>query len=610
MALIYTINNTRIETADVVKKNSIEQKVNFNGQDLIAAKMTITLDNTDRSKYDDQTAGSLFYGVSWYNGPVSIYDTTLGIMIWVGRIKAIKVDDGSQTLDVETTNWLKTAVDTTCTYMASDVTPMAAVEAILSDEDQVNIDPYWLNQYTFNYVKGFQSEKEVTIDISFTQEKNQNCLQAIEELCRISHSSLYLRHNVVYALQYEPYTGQKGTIIEPGYLLPGSYRHWYDPEEVYTDTLIRYKESSGAAVLSKISDVNTTAVNKGYPKKSWNIPDVDNGTDPGEYPILLNNAAGAAWVAAMALERWGEPSLMGEFSIGEEVEVLPGSQVDLNFRTFIREPLLVTEHVYDPGKHEIKMTGIFRNLPVRKYSPDVDPPETPAIVSVLYLASGSRRVLFTVALDADSYEMYFSNSAGSWITSFSDQGISHLVIREPGLTEDGYHFVDITGLQEGLRYWYKARAIDAALNPSEYSNIFEALQILSVYENQYYLQGDVWTGLSLGITNPEGGTPPDTEVLYGDAVYGIDHYGLTAYYLSPIYRLKDYTLFSYTGQGTVIMQYRTSSNNVTWGPWSADIPVDGDAALDITSAIYFQFRVIFASVTWSDSDTFQLKEIR
>ncbi len=610
MALIYIVNNTKISTADVIKKNSIEQKVNFNGQDLIAAKTTIRLDNTDRSKYDDQTAGSLFYGVSWYNAPVTIYDTDLGILTWVGRIKSIKVNDGEQSLEIESTNWLKDAVDTTCNYSANEITPMAAIEDIITSEDLVNIDAYWINKYTFNYTIGYQDSHSITVDINFTHEKNQNCLQVIEELCRISHSSIYLRNNTIYALQYEPFKGGQGTLIEERNLTPGSYRHHYDSNEIYTECHVRYKPSSGAVTLSKITESNDTGLNKGYPRKTWNIPDVDNGTNPEEYPIIINNATGAAWVVSTALERWSEPGLVGEFTIGEELEVIPGTQVDLNFRTFIREPILITGHLYNPARHEVTLTGIFRNLPVRKYSVDIDPPETPAIISVIYLSSTSWRILFTKCQDAESYEMYFTNSAGSWNTSFSDQGISHLEIKDPGITDDGFHFVDVTGLQPRLRYWYKTRAIDASLNPSAFSNVFEGLLILNAYENRYYLSGDVWTGISLDLPNSEKGSPPSSEVLYGAGIYGLDYYGLTAYYESPIYKLIDYSLLRYTGEGRLTIGYRSSTDNITWSSWSSDIKVNGEGALDVTPFNYFQFRVIFSSLTWDDPDNFQLLEIR
>ncbi len=611
MALIYTVNNTVIPAEDITIKGVSEQKLDVCGSEIIAAKMTFTISNADKSRYDDMTPGSLFYGVSWYNAPITVFDDDQGIYTWVGRVKNITVDDGRQTLDIQSSNFLKDAIDTTCIYQATDITPMGAVYDILTGQSLVGIDPVYFNQYTINFVRGQQEGHSLTVDISFTAEKNKNCLAVIEELCRISHSSIYLKDNIIHAYMYEPFDGQLGMVVEDKNILPGTYRHWYDAENLYTDYCIRYKQDQYATSVLTIKGSDAGAIGKGYARRSFNVPDVDNGISVNDYPILINNSTGAQWVAATALDRYGEIQMKGEVKVGRELaELLPGSQADLNFRAYIREPMLVTSNRFDRDRHEIRIQGIFRNLPVRVFTPDVDPPPATAIITVLRLSASSYRVLFVKVEEAESYELYFTHSAGSWDTSFSDQGISFLDIKSPPMNEEGYLYVDISGLKEETLYWYRIRTLDAHRNPSDFSNIFAGLLELTAYENKYYLAGNVWTGLTLDMTNPGGGTPPPSEVLYGEGIYGLDYYGLTAFYVSPVYKLRDYSLLSFTGQGRIILQYRSSLDNLTWSSWSEEIPVNGEGTVDVTSYIYFQFRVIFASLTWNAADTFQLQEIR
>lgn len=126
-------------------------------------------------------------------------------------------------------------------------------------------------------------------------------------------------------------------------------------------------------------------------------------------------------------------------------------------------------------------------------------------------------------------------------------------------------------------------------------------------ENVYYLQGSESTGLTLDMTNAEGGTVPQDWTLYGELLYGNGFYQPAGFYQSPKYYEDDgFFILRFTGTGDagdITYQYRVSDDGIEWDAWTAGVDAVGVVIVPLTGQQYLQYRFIFHSSLWSDTDS-------
>jgi len=615
MSLVHTLNNTVIPDEDIIAYGKDEQSVDFNGNTLIASEYTIDIDDLDRDDYNPLYSGSLLYGVSWWNKEITVFDSDNGVYIWRGRLKKFKGDWANNKLTITSSNYIQDAIDTICVYEnTGNKTPAQIVYELLTDN--LGIDDSYINYSGFQSAINIQTASTVYTKVVFTKDDSKNVLQVIAELCRITQCVLYVVNNIISLWQYEEWGGLLGFEVRNDDIVEGSFKFETVEDRIINDYSVAYENGANIALST---DSNAASISNYGITKSFLVPDEDvDSTLAADYKILFLNAAAAGWAGDLAITRYKNILYKCEFILdnlkGEWNFLELNDQLDLNFYPpFVREPIRVTKLVKDKDKKLINIEAIFLNLPVNAYARDVEAPIPVELMSVI----GGDRTLFikwTQSAEDDhlGYYVYITSTPGEWETEFCNMGRSRIDIKNPS-TIEGYAYVVLSQLNNGTRYYVKVTSYDTSFNESEDSNILSATPFAATgFENVYMLQGDPYIdGLTLDITNAEGGTVPEEFTTYED--FDIPEFSdvIAAIYESDRHhKTGGFTSIEWKAAGDpedVKFQYRTYDGS-DWSDWSAAIDAVGVKSQSISEE-YFQYRFIFYSTFWSDSDSVIVRDI-
>jgi hypothetical protein len=164
-------------------------------------------------------------------------------------------------------------------------------------------------------------------------------------------------------------------------------------------------------------------------------------------------------------------------------------------------------------------------------------------------------------------------------------------------------------------YYFRVSATDTSYNESEKSNTVSAAVpsvALEVYENRFNLAGNPYQGFTLDISNPAAGTGLEEWAEFDDAEFDTAVFAPTAVYESAVLRKVpgfNLLVFRSVGDiGDVVVQSRVYNDEV-FSPWSDVVDCYGLSNISLQGNEYIQYRVIFNSPNWTDSDKFIIREV-
>lgn len=601
MSLSIYISNTLIPDTAIREYPKSSEALSFDGK-VIPDTITFTVDNIERTEYDDRYVGSLFYGVDFYGEPVEIFDNVLGRYIFQGNLIDIEADDGAGTIKFEASNYLRNLSNTPCIYAnSSDKTVAECLYEILTDANCGNISASNIVYKGFQNAINIQTANSAYVNLDFDAEKNKNCLTVINELLRMSCCYLYSRQNLIYLLQWEEYAGAIGRAVEKRHLVAGSFKQNYEDSNIYNSYSVAY-DNSGTVAYSTGS--NTASITK-FGERKFTVPNetVDE-TASSKFNILYRNATGAAWAGAMILNRFTGLKKIAQFQVTDELDFVEiGEQMDLNWYPFVREPIIITSREFDKEGKTISIKGEFLNVPTEYYSRDVEPPGAPELKSVIPSGNGAVYLKWSKCFDADwsGYRVYFTTTKGEWFSDICNYGQSPIENKSTALSSDGCVYYELSQLTPGATYYFKVTAIDTSYNESEYSNV-QSCYIPAAQGNIYRLAGNIATGHTLSRANSNAGTPLSAWSLFNSIAFPIT--------LSPAAVYESPTLIGCTGlswgaSGDIVMQYKLGSTSA----WSSEIDAVTNNSISVSGDTITQFRFIYNANTWGASDNFYIKEL-
>jgi len=605
MSDIIEINYNEIPDSDIREYPKSDNRIDFD-RDLIGNITNIVLDNTD-DKFSDTNPQSIFYGVEWMDKLVTIYNTEQGIYTWVGRIKNITQKDSDGTVIIKTANFIYEMNDITCVYAASGITVADAMYNIFNDV--VGVPPEFLNYGKFLKAINIQTLNSATINIDLDASDNRKCLEVIQSLRRMSLCDVYTVDNIIEVYQWQKWDGVLGYRIKPQDIIPLTFESWFE-EEIYNAYNIIYKNGANIATASDfIPGTNGDKV--------FTIPkDKIESTLSADFKIIYTNLIGANWIGGLILDRYENPIKKFKIDLDEQMSFLrPNKQLDFHFDNFIGEPTKTARIQYDRNTGKLDIEGEFLNLPVNVVDRDIEPPSPVELIAVLP-ADGSLVAIWTISIEDDhvGYYLFFTSTLGEWLAELCNLGRSYIDIRNPD-TVEGYNIIQIYELNNGTEYFFKVRSYDTSFNESDPSNILSAIPCDNGDENKYKIQGDPYIdGLTLDVLNGEGGVAPVSGfTFYGGAKYGEVYYEATAIYeSSQLYRPNGFGTIEWRAIGDsedIMFQYRTSDDGTTWSSWSTAVDAIGIKSQNLGSVKYFQYRFIFRSTYWADSDSVRVTNI-
>jgi len=617
MSFTYTLNNAVIPDADIISYGKDEQDESFNGENLIAATCNVELDDINKDDYNPLYVGSLLYGIAWWNKEITIYDDDNGVYIWKGRLKKITNSWSSNKLSIKSSNYIQDAIDTICVYNnTGNKTPAQIIYELLNTN--LEVPDSYINYSGFQGAINIQTASTVYTKVVFTKEDSKNILQVIEELCRITQCVLYVVNNIIHLWQFEEYAGMIGFGVKNRDIISKSFKFETIEDKIVNDYSVAY--DAGANIALKTDSDSSSQDNYGV-VKSFLVPNEDiDSTLVGDFKILFLNIAAATWAGALAVTRYKNILYQCKFVLdnvrGAWSFLELNDQLGLNFYPpFIREPIRVTKLVKDNDKDLILVTAVFLNLPVNVYARDVIPPTPIELRSVI---GSDRQVLIKWSQSAEAdhlgYYIYFTSTPGEWESEFCNAGRSRIDVKNPDTTPDGYAYITLSELNNGTEYYVKVTSYDTSFNESEDSNILSAVPFAGIgLLNMYMIQGDPYLNtLTLDATNAEAGTVPDEFTIYDD--FDIPEFDnvITAIYESErFYKIGGLTSIEWKAIGDandIKFQYRTY-DGTDWGSWSTRIDAIGLHSIDISGASYFQYRFVFYSPSWADSDYVIVRDI-
>jgi hypothetical protein len=617
MSIIVEISNTTIPDSDVKKLPRNDQKITFGaGSNLIASTLEVVLDNTN-SDYDDLTAGSLFYGTSWYNDDITIFDDEQNIYLWKGRIKNIKVSDKDKTVTVYSSNYIQDIADTNIVYSeSSDMTGAEHAYNILID--CVEIPSTDIEYDGFAEATAIQDTEKVYFNIVYTADDNKSAISVVSELCRICNMELYCENNVIKLKQWQEYAGEISYEIKDRNLLSLQYEHEYDDDKIINSYNIVYK--NGAGILWK-SDTDAGSIVT-YGERKFLVPDQDvDSTTATDFKILLREGDGASYCGDLAITRWSEMKKYVKLSLGWELNFLKlGDQIDLSVYGMTREPVKIIEIKIDPDKGSVDIKGEFLNTPTSYYVRDEEAPDAPLLQEVLPMYDGGLCIKWSLSTETDfvGNKIYFTATPGEWWSEYCNMGISPIDEKGSSMTDDGFRYKMLYQFNNGTEYYFKVTAYDTSFNESGYSNILSAIpyEASTQYQNMYCCTGDPFVaGVSLDVSNTQGGTVPSGYLTYDDGTYDDDVYEYNSFYETHILKSEEDTGFTsvtvncISVSGYIYFQWREYFPATdTFGAWSAATDTTGVYTHTI-SGDSVQLRFLICSGLWSDNDQVLIKEL-
>jgi len=138
----------------------------------------------------------------------------------------------------------------------------------------------------------------------------------------------------------------------------------------------------------------------------------------------------------------------------------------------------------------------------------------------------------------------------------------------------------------------------------------------------YMLSGDIWSGLYLDITNSNplevvtSNEVPEEYLTYTDIDGSTEEYDniITAIYQSdPQSDPNGFSHISWEADGDpgdIMFQYRISEDGITFNAWSEEIDaIENSIKVFSEDPVSFEYRLVFYSPNWSDTDNVRVLEI-
>lgn len=602
MSFILKINNTVISAADVLNVSDALLEANA-GDNLIADTIQIKLSNMS-GDYDPRESGSLFYNADFYGWPVEYYDSAENLYLFKGKLRNIETTERDIILNC--TNYKQDLANITAVYDNSGETetPAEVIYNLLTSADNGNISADDILYKGFQEAISIQSAAGVYVAICYTKEDGKSVLDVINELRRITQCEIYSKNNHIGLYQWQAWAGEVGAEITSSDLLAGSYRDYFDDANVYNDYNVAYV--SGGVVSSVAGSVTST-----FEKKSFLVPPDDISADSAaDYKIILTSSAAATWCGSLAMTR--RQYLKKKFDLSLTYKYLFLELFDicrLNFSPFINEPVQVMKIAKDESKGEIKISGEFLNVPHEYYSRDETPPAKVELVSVLPMGDGGISVKWSkcTAADIAGYLIYITTTKGEWTGEKFSGGVSPVDVKSPSQAADGNLYKSIYQFNSGTKYYFKVVAYDSSFNKSAESNVLSCYAYTSGYLNQYYLQGFFCDKLALDIANAAAGavlSDPPADVYPADLPATVNY--CAAYESGLLFNNEGFSYIAIQGTNKIYFQYRAYSSGA-FGSWT--IPEAVMTGAKVISGNYIQYRLLFASENWSDSDYCYVREI-
>lgn len=136
--------------------------------------------------------------------------------------------------------------------------------------------------------------------------------------------------------------------------------------------------------------------------------------------------------------------------------------------------------------------------------------------------------------------------------------------------------------------------------------IYYTLQPAVYNEKFHKCQGDILTGVTLFV-GPSGNMPLDSWTLYDSETYDDSTYSPTAYYQSRLhYNINGFSTLTWTATGDandIRLSYRVGNDIDTMSDWTTPSNAIGASQTQSIGYRYFQYRFIFYSTAWSDTDS-------
>lgn len=471
--LRYTVkvNNVDLPKEDVLSISQSERTFEFIGQNLISTKIEITLGNIDY-KYDDrQGTSGYFEDIVWYNYIVEVYDNFTNLRIWLGRLKAIGVNDSDRTVILTSSDFVQDMADSICVIskenkMASEIIYSIITEVLLIDES-------YIIQAGFDEALTLQDGE--TLDIDYNAANNISCISVIEELCRISDSYLYQQSNLIAYWQWREYNGNLGYSIKNRDLTPGSYSHIASEEnhDIFNSFSIIY-DSSGTAIFATGEDEDSQ--DKYGTNKIFNMPNefVDS-TSSSDYKIIFTSESGALSAGNRILNHYKEIKKYVEFTIGDQFNFfILGDLIDMRFSPYVREPIIIISIEENEEERTLLIKGECANYP-EDISLDLTPPDAIELIQIIQQYNQDIAwVFFSSSSESDflRYILYFTSSNGSWYDESITGGISPLNIFSTQVVDyKGDIVYLLNGIETDIPFWYRISCEDTSYNESDFSDV-------------------------------------------------------------------------------------------------------------------------------------------
>jgi len=613
MIYLVKIDGVSLPPEHVMSVSTSEISLNFAGDKLISSKTTIELSNHGYSYDDRQGTGGLFTAITWYNAIVTVYNNETSELIWEGRLKKIETDDGKLTVKLTVNDYIQDLVDTVCVITELNTTVAEVIWKILTDAAYLAIPESRLIKSGFEI--GISQQQNTKINITYTAQDNQKCIAVLEELCRLSNSHLFQRDNKIGYWVWSQYTGILGTPIYDSDVMPGSYSQLTDDAKICNEYSIAWNNTGTAAYAAGSDAVSKT---KYGPGKLFAVPgDKVESTSSAAFKIIFVTSAGAAEIGGDIISRYKDIKKTCSFQTGYHLNYISlGDILDLRFSPFTREPVRVISFKPSRDKRQIEFTCEYVNSP-QVVALDLTAPDPVEMFEALYF-EGSILLRWSHCFKPDltQYKLYFSTSIGYWGDEFNAGRFSPISIPVSSLTFiDGDCFYIFTPVDADKTYYFRVSATGSSYNEGEKSNTVSATvpaAALELYENRYNLAGNPYQGFTLDMANPGAGTGLSEWAEYDTAEFDTDVFAPTAVYESAVIRKS--TLFSLLvfrsvgDPGDVMLQYRSYSGGV-FGAWSTLFDAYAGSSLDLQGNEYVQYRVIFKSPSWTDTDKFIIKEV-
>lgn len=595
---------------DVIDVQTINKEMSIGQASIAVTQSTIILNNIER-KYDDDYTNSLFYASGWYNKRITIYDTEIKQTVFNGRIKSYEADD--KQARIIATNYFKELLDTTCNYTVADKTPAEHIYAIMTSVANIPISNIMYGSYLTAVAE--QTSLGIKVNVAITKEQNYDCLQVIQELAKMSCLDIYDNNEIIYMRQWSAYTGVGGYAIYDRDIIPGTFKQRYSDTNLFNDVLLAY--STGSAI-TYYNATDTDSIYIYGVTKTLKIPDnTSASTSINDYKIYFKDQASAIAAATLLLQRYSYPLKYCEIELQSKYNFLQiYDTIDIYPTAGSKEPLQIIK--VQNKETSTALQCIYLNKPkqIIEISGAIEP------VTIIKGFATNYNEISIIFIDVNDttayYELYFRPADGDWVGTDSLQGLSPVRYELTNITTaQGNYIITLTGLKAEAEYQFKIIAYDTNGNRSTESNtyIVRTSNVFNYsYENKFNCKGNLLEGITIDVTNQAGGTLPDELnndwILYDSCKYDSNYYSPNSVYETPLFRSnKGFKFFSWlvdAGLNKVKWQYRFYHDGI-FSDWSGlHQPAD---------AFYFQcpdgtkgvqFRFVFYSISWNDTDTIYL----